>query len=78
MLIDRFLHRHTQEASGGRVMSAAKAVSWRMVGTVDTLIISYFITGKAGVAFSIASIEVLSKMILYYFHERVWERVRSR
>jgi uncharacterized membrane protein len=78
MLLDRFINARLQESSGERIISAAKAFSWRIIGTMDTLVISYVITGKAEVAFSIASIEVISKMILYYFHERVWEKVRSR
>ncbi len=57
------------------VKSAIKAVTWRMVGTIDTMIISYLITGKVTVALSIGSIEVFTKMILYYFHERIWAHI---
>jgi uncharacterized membrane protein len=57
------------------VKSAIKAVSWRIVGTIDTMIISYFITGKVTVALSIGSVEVFTKMILYYFHERLWAHI---
>ena len=57
------------------VKSALKAVTWRIVGTVDTMIISYFITGKLSVALSIGSVEVFTKMILYYFHERLWAHI---
>jgi uncharacterized membrane protein len=57
------------------VKSALKAVSWRIVGTIDTMIISYFITGKVAVALSIGSVEVFTKMILYYFHERLWAHI---
>lgn len=59
-------------------ISATKAVSWRIVGTIDTWIISFIITGQWELAFSIASIEVFSKVILYYLHERIWEKVRVR
>ncbi|OHX65649.1 DUF2061 domain-containing protein [Flammeovirga pacifica] len=55
-------------------VSIAKSVSWRAVGTIDTMVISYFITGELTLAISIGSIEVFSKMILYYFHERLWEK----
>lgn len=55
--------------------SAAKAITWRMTGTADTFIISLLITKKPVVAASIASLEVLTKTILYYFHERVWNKV---
>jgi uncharacterized membrane protein len=53
--------------------SIIKAVSWRTVGTIDTMVISYFVTGNLIWALSIGSIEVFTKMILYYFHERVWD-----
>jgi uncharacterized membrane protein len=53
--------------------SVIKAVSWRTVGTIDTMVISYFVTGNLIWAISIGSIEVLTKMVLYYFHERAWD-----
>lgn len=59
------------------VKSALKAISWRIVGTVDTMIISYIITGRFTVALSIGSVEVLTKTILYYFHERLWAHIHS-
>jgi uncharacterized membrane protein len=57
------------------IKSIIKSVSWRMVGTIDTMIISYFITGRVTVAISIGSVEVLTKTILYYFHERLWAHI---
>jgi len=56
--------------------SIVKTISWRTVGTLDTIIISYFITGDLGMAAAIGSIEVVTKMILYYFHERVWNKIQ--
>ena len=50
------------------IKSMMKSVSWRIVGTLDTMIISYIITGRVAVALSIGSVEVLTKTILYYFH----------
>lgn len=55
--------------------SVAKTISWRTVGTLDTIIVSYFITGSFVMAASIGSIEVVTKMILYYFHERAWNKI---
>lgn len=52
--------------------SLAKAVSWRITGTIDTFIISYIVTGKATIAGSIAAVELMTKIALYYFHERIW------
>jgi uncharacterized membrane protein len=57
------------------VKSALKAISWRIVGTIDTMIISYFITGKVSVALTIGSVEVFTKTLLYYFHERLWAHI---
>jgi uncharacterized membrane protein len=59
------------------IKSVLKSVSWRIVGTLDTIIISYFITGKVTIALSIGSIEVLTKTILYYFHERLWAHIHK-
>lgn len=59
------------------VKSALKAISWRIVGTIDTMIISYFITGKVTVAVSIGSVEVITKTFLYYFHERLWAHIHK-
>jgi uncharacterized membrane protein len=56
--------------------SVMKAVSWRVLGSVDTFVLGWFFTGHAGVAGAIASTEVLTKMVLYYFHERAWSAVR--
>ena len=55
--------------------SVVKTISWRTIGTLDTMIISYFITGDLVMAASIGSIEVVTKMILYYFHERAWNKI---
>lgn len=55
--------------------SVVKTISWRTLGTLDTIIISYFITGNLVMAASIGSIEVVTKMILYYFHERAWNKI---
>jgi uncharacterized membrane protein len=59
------------------IKSIMKSVSWRIVGTIDTMIISYFITGRVTVAVSIGSIEVFTKTILYYFHERLWAHIHK-
>lgn len=58
------------------IRSVAKALSWRVIGTLDTLIVSYFLTGKIAIAASIASVDFLTKMVLYFFHERIWNVVK--
>ena len=56
--------------------SIVKTVSWRVVGTLATVTISYIITGTMALAFSIGGIELVSKMILYFFHERAWNKIK--
>ncbi|HEX7945824.1 MAG TPA: DUF2061 domain-containing protein [Phenylobacterium sp.] len=56
--------------------SVAKAVSWRVVGSMDTFVLSFLVTGNLVWAGSIASVETLTKIVLFYVHERVWRRVR--
>ena len=55
--------------------SIAKSVSWRIVGTLDTVLISWIITGTLSLAFSIGMVELVTKMVLYFFHERIWNRI---
>lgn len=59
------------------IKSLMKSVSWRIVGTIDTMIISYFITGRVTLAISIGSVEVITKTFLYYFHERLWAHIHK-
>jgi len=59
-----------------RYRSIVKAISWRVTGTIDTFIVSYIITGKPVLALSISGVEVVTKMFLYYWHERLWTRIK--
>lgn len=62
-------------APNSHVRSLVKAVSWRVVGSADTFILSLIFTGSGKYAVSIATAEALTKIALYYVHERVWRRV---
>ena len=55
--------------------SIIKAISWRVFGSMDTILVSLFITRSYKLALSIGFIEVFTKMLLYYFHERLWNKV---
>lgn len=57
------------------VRSLAKAISWRITGSIDTFIVSWLITGQALLASGIAFTELLTKIVLYWLHERVWNRI---
>jgi uncharacterized membrane protein len=50
----------------------AKAVSWRVIGSVDTIAIAWIITGSIQVGAAVGGVEIVTKTVLYYFHERVW------
>jgi len=50
----------------------AKTITWRILGTIDTILLSWVITGSWTIGLSIGGIEMITKMILYFLHERVW------
>jgi uncharacterized membrane protein len=80
MLLDLFLKNKPTISGKGKdhLLSFAKGISWRLVGTIDTIIISYLITGQLGFALSIGSVEVFTKIILFYFHDRAWAYFTTR
>jgi uncharacterized membrane protein len=55
--------------------SMVKALSWRATGTLDTIVVSYFVTGQIKLALSIGLVELFTKIGLYYVHERAWNRI---
>ena len=56
--------------------SIVKAITWRTLGTLDTIVIAYILTGEIKTAVSIGGIEVFTKMFLYFFHERIWNFIK--
>jgi uncharacterized membrane protein len=59
-----------------RRRAAVMAVTWRTVGSADTFLLSWLVTGKAHQAAVIATAEALTKIGLFYGHERIWRRIR--
>jgi len=64
----------------GRVLESkkrhiAKTVTWRFIGTMDTMLLAWIISGNPLTGLKIGSAEVITKMVLYYFHERVWYKM---
>ncbi len=55
--------------------SLLKTISWRLLGTLDTIVLSFIITGSLKMAASIGGVELITKMVLYYLHERVWSKL---
>mgnify|MGYP000442254831 FL=1 len=84
MILDQvLLHKKSEhksfkdtQSSEKPLRSVIKALSWRVVGTLDTLIVSYVLTGKIALATSIASIDFITKLLLYFFHERIWNKIK--
>ncbi|MCU7839882.1 MAG: DUF2061 domain-containing protein [Candidatus Thiodiazotropha sp. (ex Troendleina suluensis)] len=57
------------------VRSLVKALSWRVTGSIDTILLSWLFTGDLTIAAAIGLTEVMTKMVLYYLHERAWNRI---
>ena len=56
--------------------SIIKAISWRTWATVTTAVLVFIFTGKFALAITIGLLEVIAKMVLYFVHERFWQRIR--
>ena len=52
-----------------------KTISWRVIGTLDTMFLSALITGSWEMGLTIGGVEVFTKMLLYFFHERAWYKL---
>ena len=59
-----------------KLRSVLKAISWRIVGTLDTMALGWIITGSPLMGLKIGALELFTKFILYYFHERIWLRFK--
>lgn len=67
-------------AKDGRILESrkrhiAKTITWRIVGTMDTMLLAWIISGDPLIGLKVGLTEVVTKMLLYYFHERVWYRI---
>lgn len=51
-----------------------KTISWRMIGSFDTALISWLISGKLSIGIKIGIAEFITKLVIYYVHERFWQR----
>ncbi|SED06195.1 Uncharacterized membrane protein [Tenacibaculum sp. MAR_2009_124] len=80
MIVEQVLENKTNydvdKESEKPIRSVVKSISWRAVGTLDTILISWIITGQVKTALSIGGIELVTKMLLYFFHERVWNSIK--
>jgi uncharacterized membrane protein len=60
----------------GRRRSATKTATWRVLASADTMVLGFVFTGNLATAISIGGFEVITKLVLYFFHERYWARIR--
>ena len=56
--------------------SGVKTATWRIIASLDTFALAWFFTGSVATAVSIGGIEIITKLVLYFFHERAWSRIR--
>jgi len=59
-----------------KLRSLLKSISWRIIAFTVTFFVSFIITGKIIIATSIGLIYSLIKIFVYYFHERVWNKIK--
>ena len=52
-----------------------KTLTWRIVGTIDTMLLGWLVSGDPMVGITIGSFEVATKMVLYFIHERIWYKI---
>lgn len=70
MFIDKFIKKNPSVKR-----HIAKTITWRILGTIDTMILGWLITGSPLTGVKIGGAEVLTKMFLYFIHERVWFKI---
>lgn len=59
----------------GMSRSAAKTLSWRALASADTALLAFIFTGTIGTALTISGLEVWTKLVLFFIHERIWQRI---
>lgn len=57
------------------IRSIVKAFTWRFLATLTTMVLVFVFTGRYELALGVGALEITSKLILYYLHERAWDRV---
>ena len=69
-------HKHHTHGETNR-RSVVKALTWRVIASLDTTVIAYFVTGgDIKKALAIGGFEVITKMVIYFFHERAWNKIK--
>lgn len=58
-----------------RIRSVTKAIIWRILASLTTMLLVFLFTLEVHTAFWVALVEVVAKMVLYYGHERAWNSI---
>lgn len=61
--------------SDSSIRSIAKTLSWRVVATIASFVVSYIITGNIMLSSSIAGSQIIVQTVLYMVHERIWNKI---
>ena len=56
--------------------SLLKTLSWRTIASLDTFLITWLVTGSPTAGLTVSGLEIITKMCLYYFHERAWNKIK--
>jgi adenylylsulfate kinase len=75
-MIDTIINSYVKTDSHAR--SLLKAISWRTLGTIDTFVLSWIITGRVDLAAAIGGFEIITKTALFYLHERAWTKIKIK
>ena len=59
-----------------RSRSLLKTLTWRVLASLDTFLISWFVSGEISIGATIATIEIITKLVIYYLHERAWDKIK--
>jgi uncharacterized membrane protein len=71
-IIDGVANIKTIKSENSIARHLAKTISWRIIGTLDTTLLGWLITGNLNIGLALGGTEVITKMILYFLHERIW------
>ena len=63
------------QSSESHTRSILKGITWRVVATTTTIVVSYFVIGEVETALQIGFFEVFAKIAIYYLHERIWAKI---
>lgn len=54
--------------------SIAKTITFRIIATITTMILVLIFTGNLTLAGAVGALDLVSKLMIYYVHERVWDK----